>query len=72
MSHPRKASHVLPVPVLRRLTLAWLGFTAEHPGEWRRGDIVITEEALDRMSARAFGQRVRYWRQKRLQRTRLP
>jgi hypothetical protein len=39
MRHAGKAYALLPVPVLRRLTLAWLGFTAEHLGEWRRGGL---------------------------------
>jgi hypothetical protein len=68
MSHPRTASHVLPVPVLRRLTLAWLGFRSAHQGEWRRGAVVITEETLDALSPQAFAQRVRHWQR---QRTRL-
>ena len=72
MPRTNKAYTLVPVGVLRRITLAQLGFTYESPGGvWRRRAVVIREESLDAMSERQFSQRVRHW-VKAGQRGRLP
>jgi hypothetical protein len=62
MGHPHAMCTLIPMSVLRHLTLARLGFRCDRSGAWRRGAIVITEERLDAMSARSFAARVRHWR----------
>jgi hypothetical protein len=62
MRHRHTICTLIPESTLRRLTLTQLGFRREPSGAWRRGSLVLTEEQVDSLSARAFAQRVRHWR----------
>jgi hypothetical protein len=62
MPRTNKVYALVPLGVLRRMTLAQLGFTYEwQGGVWRRRAVVIQEDSLDAMSERQFSQRVRHW-----------
>jgi hypothetical protein len=63
MGRHRTASAVVPLGVRRRSTLAFLGFRYDGgQGVWRRAELTLTDDTLDRLSERSFRQLVRYWR----------
>jgi hypothetical protein len=66
MGRRHTASAVVPLGVRRRSTLAFLGFRYDgRQGVWRRAELTLTDDTLDRLSERSFGQLVRHWRQAR-------
>jgi hypothetical protein len=69
-----QATNVIPFPLSyrgdpdpRRQALAQIGFRWTG-GAWRRGRVVLTDEAIDQMDARTWAQGLRRWTRRRPQR----
>jgi hypothetical protein len=59
--HPHRGD-----PHPRREALAQIGFRWMG-GAWRRGRVVLTDDAIDQMDARTWAQRLRSWTRRRPQ-----
>jgi hypothetical protein len=69
-----QASNIIPFPQPhrgdpdpRRFALAAIGFQYRQ-GLWRRGRVILTDDAIDQMEARTWAQCMRRWTRRRPQR----